>query len=152
MAAETPWKTISGSDLGWNNGGSIGSGYLKARYRRTADSLVFVNLIMLAAADTTFGTPGNQWTWYLPNELVDFLVDVAGVSLHYPTGIGKARAYDLSAAQPYQGLCYAYYQSAQWFLTCEFGATLAAIGAGVPFTWANGDYLGATLIVEGLAN
>lgn len=151
MAAESRWRTLSGAELGWNFGGNIGGGYLKARYRRTADGLLFVNLTMLAAADTTFGSPGDEWSFYMPFEFIDVLFDAASVSLGAPVVVGSALAYDSSAGSSYPGICFVYYRAARWFLTTRFGlpATNGA-GATVPFTWAAGDQLYLTLVAEGI--
>lgn len=151
MPAETPWKTLEGSSLIADRGPAIGHGYMKARYRRTLDGLIFVNLEIQMADDTSYGTPGDGWTWRLPNEFREFLFDVAGVSVHAPSSVGDAIAFGTGGL--FHGICYAYQQAAQWFLSCYFGgATLTQVGPTSPFTWKSGDILIATLIAEGFGN
>lgn len=137
----TTWSTSSGTAP------AIGSGTLSGYYMKIG-KVVFVRILLKAAADTTFGN-GGQFRFSLPvNNSLSIYPDVAG------NVCGSATYYDASATIIYQGLVRIDSGAGQNRIVCTVDtcnstySLTSGVNNSTPMTWTTNDYMALAVRYE----
>ncbi len=111
---------------------AIGNGTLRGEYVELGAFLV-VNIHLIAGSTTTFGTPGNAWNFSLPRAPLNTGMRWAGGGVAFDSSTSNAF---VLAPKTTPGTAN---------LLISMDNVIGDVSAGLPFAWATGDYMVATI-------